>query len=286
MAPRDVGASRSSQCDWRDSRSPPSPFARIAIPSTLSFTPQHPLSHVTRPSLSSSFCMCAPISFSPSFHQWLHQHPYLVFSFLSYFLSLSISPFASCILPPPSSLEISLCLFLFLSFTLFHPHSPFLLGRSIYPYFFLSVAPFLLALSRASPSVPRQPSRHWPSWSREHQLGQSYARWRHSRGLSRTARERSRGRKGAFVDSGGRHASYGVGMDSRSIRSMDDVWCNGGTIRRILRKGLRHYCAGLLVAILPNFVLFFGEHREIHDGILNKLQLYRNCIRIFWTKVY
>lgn len=37
------------------------------------------------------------------------------------------------------------------------------------------------------------------------------------------ARERSRGRKGAFADSGGRRVSHGVGMDGRPVRSMDDV---------------------------------------------------------------
>jgi len=97
-------------------------------------------------------------------------------------------------------------------------------------------------LSRASPSVPQQPSRHWPSWSREHQFSQSCAGWRHSRGLSRTVRERIRGRKGAFADSGGRRVSHGVGMDGRSVRSMDNVWCNvRPTILRILRKRLRHH---------------------------------------------
>lgn len=139
-------------------------------PSTLSLTslghPSPRPSAYVLPSLS----LFRSISDTTSIH---------ISSFLSYrifYLYLSISSLASRTLAPPSSLEISLCLFLFLSFTLFHPHSPFLLGRSIYPYFFLSVAPFLLALSRVSPSVPQQPSRHWPSWSREHQLGQSYAR--------------------------------------------------------------------------------------------------------------
>lgn len=174
MAPRDVGASRSSQCDWRDSRSPPSPFARIAIPSTLSLSPPSTLSLTSlgHPSPHPSACVLPSLSL---FRSISDSTSIYISSFLSYrifclYLSHPLRHVPSILLHPLRFL------FLFLSFALFHPHSPFLLGRSIYPYFFLSVAPFLLALSRASPSVPQQPSRHWPSWSREHQLDQSYAR--------------------------------------------------------------------------------------------------------------
>lgn len=139
--------------------------------------------------------------------------------------------------------------------SLFHSRSPsfsLLTQSSTYSYFFLSVAPSVLPtrlVARASPSVPQQPSRHWPSWSRERQLGQSCAGWRHPRGLSRTVRERSRGRKGAFAESGGRCVSYGVGMDGRSVRSM--VWCNGGTDDpQDLAERFKIPSAGLLIAIL------------------------------------
>lgn len=176
MAPRDVGASRSSQCDWRDLRSPPSPFARIAIPSTLSLSPPgtlslaslgHPLLptplHVrVRLFLSFVPSVTPPASISRLF--------FLVVLLVSIYLT----PCVMYILAPPSSLEISPRLSLSLPFFLILPS--YLVALSTLISFSPSHPRFsLLALSRASPSVPRQPSRHRPSWSRERQLGQSCA---------------------------------------------------------------------------------------------------------------
>lgn len=146
MAPRDVGASRSSQCDWRDSRSPPSPFARIAIPSTLSLSPPSTLSLTSFGSPSSRPSACVLPSLSPlrSISDSTSIH---ISSFLSYrIFCLYLSPLASCTLAPPSSLEVLLCPSF--SFSLcFSPSPSFsLLRSSIYPYFFLSVAPSVLPI--------------------------------------------------------------------------------------------------------------------------------------------
>lgn len=167
MALRDVGASRSSQCDWRDSRSPPSPSARIAIPSTLSLSPPSTLSLT-----SLATPLLVPLHVLPSlslFHSISDSTSIHISSFLSYrtfclYLSHPLRHVLSFLLHPLRFLRAFLALF-----TLFLPHSPFLLGLLSTPISFsLSHPRFsLLALSRASPSVPQQPSRHWPSWSRE-----------------------------------------------------------------------------------------------------------------------
>lgn len=166
MAPRDVGASRSSQCDWRDSRSPPSPSARIAIPS-LFHPPALSLSrHSAHPSSSPSACVFPSLSLlrsisdsSTSIH---------ISSFLSYHIfCLYLSPLALYtllfhplrFLRAPLSLSLSFSLIL-LSYSVFYLHLFLSLCRTL-------DSP-LLALSRASLSIPQQPSRHWPSWSREH----------------------------------------------------------------------------------------------------------------------
>lgn len=184
MAPRDVGASRSSQCDWRDSRSPPSPaFAHTTIPTTsrFSFTLQRALlSHVT-PTTPLRVCTSISLSLSPSHHHSEFTNVYISdLSFSSVYLSHPSHRAPSLFLHPSGSLCVSLSLFLSLFYSLVHPRSsPFLLNRSIYSYRYLSVMhpcyP-LLALSCTSPSVPQQPSRHWPGGrSREHRSGQSCA---------------------------------------------------------------------------------------------------------------
>lgn len=146
MAPRDVGASRSSQCDWRDSRS--TPFSvrahRDPLYSLTFSTPQHPLSRVTRPAppppnpLHVRVRLFLP--FVPSVTPPASiSRPFFLVALLA---SIYLTPRAMYILAPPFSLEISPRLSLSLS--PFLSHSSFLLGRSIYPYFFLSVAPPVL----------------------------------------------------------------------------------------------------------------------------------------------
>lgn len=177
MPPRDVGASRSSQCDWRDSRSSPFQFVRTAIPST-----QPVLFHPPAPSLSLGHpCMCVPASLSPLLYHESISIYFPSFSLSYRILSIYLIP---CVMHfPPSSLEIfpilfSLFLYLFPPFFFLLTLS-FYLPLSTPISLFLFVAPShfsLLALSHASPSVPQQPSRHWPGErSREHQLGQSCA---------------------------------------------------------------------------------------------------------------
>lgn len=163
MAPRDVKASRSSQCDWRDSRPPPSLSARIAIPSTLPLSPPNiPLSRYSATPRLNPLHVCAHLSpsFVPSdFTNILHISSFLSYRIFCLYLSHPSRHVPSLLFHPLRSP----CLFL--PFIPFLPHFPFLLDLPSTPISSsLSHPRFsLLALSRASPSVPQQPSRHWPS---------------------------------------------------------------------------------------------------------------------------
>lgn len=215
MPPRDVGASRSSQCDWQDSRSPPStpvhahrdPLYRPVLfhPPAPSLS-RHSATPACAPLL---FFLCRSVSESPSIHL-------LSLSLLySYALSIYLIP---CVISfSSSSPEIFLCPFLFI----FLPCSFFLLYCSIYPYLLLSLS-FSLSHSRTSPYSPCR-ARLLLSLSNPPDTGQAGGHVNIGsanrapsdviRVGSRTVRERSRGRKGAFVDPGGRCATDGVGMD-------------------------------------------------------------------------
>lgn len=143
MAPRDVGASRSSQCDWRDSRSPPSPFARIAIPSTLSLSPPSTLSLTSLgyPSPRPSACVLLSLSPLRSISDSTSIH---ISSFLSYrIFCLYLSHSLRHVLLPLHPLRFCR-VFLSLSFTLFLFRSPFLLGL---------LSPLFLSLCR-TPVLP------------------------------------------------------------------------------------------------------------------------------------
>lgn len=166
-------------------------------------------------------CMCVPasLSLSLSLHQWIHPHLFPAF-FSPIVFFLSISSFASCaFLLHPLKFFVPLSLSFSLSSLL---RCFFLLYRSIYPYLLLFLS-FSLSHSRASPYSPCR-ARLLLSLSNPPDTGQAGGHVNIGsanrapsdviRVGSRTVRERSRGRKGAFVDPGGRCATDGVGMDA------------------------------------------------------------------------
>lgn len=158
---------------------------RTPSTSRFSLTLQRPLSLVTPVCAYLFLLLCRSISESTNIY-------FLSFSFLSYILSFPcIMHFSS------SSLKIfsaSLPFSLFPSFFLSTLSLYLPLFTSISLFLFVVLSHFsLLALSRASPSVPQQPSRHWPGGrSREHRLGQSCAEWRHPRRFSHRSGKKSR----------------------------------------------------------------------------------------------
>lgn len=148
MAPRDVGASRSSQCDWRDSRSPPFSVCAHRDPLySLSFTlPAPSLSrHSAHPSSPpSSACMLPSLSLLRSISDSSVSISRLFFPivlFVSIYHPLRYIPFSFIPWGSPCPSH---------SFALFLPHSPFLLGLLSIPISFSLSHPRFSLVARIS----------------------------------------------------------------------------------------------------------------------------------------
>lgn len=221
MAPRDVGASRSSQCDWRDSRSSPL-RSRAAIPLPAgSLSPSSALSlsraSLVYPSRALRTLSVSPLPLVPVESASIHHSVPRLFP-ACVFLCLTLS--ASCALLAPSSTPSRfLRLALSPSFTTLLPS---FLSRSNYPRLFLSHVSTLRVLSRLLLSLGNPPDTG-QAGGHVNTGSANRAPTDVIRVGSRTVRERSRGRKGAFADSRGEMCSDVVGMDGRPVRSTDDV---------------------------------------------------------------